>query len=73
MTTFAWKHHDSFEAQADGETYYVNWEGDGYAILLKFFHRGRNRWMPYGRRDTIEEAKEFWEKAHADHLENAAA
>ena len=52
MPTLKWKHNESFEAQGDGETYYVNRVGDGYAILLKWFdRRGRTRWQPYGSRD----------------------
>jgi hypothetical protein len=74
MTALKWKRHDSFEAQGDGETYYVSWEGDCYTILLRWLdRRGRTKWQHYGRRETIEEAKQFCEEAYASHMKKAAA
>ena len=73
MTALKWKRHDSFEAEANGVTYYIHRRDDHYSITLKIIGRyGRTRWMPYASGDTIEEAKQFCEEASAYHKKAAA-
>jgi hypothetical protein len=73
MTALTWKRHDSFEAEANGRTYYIHRVEGRYRIDVKIIgRRGGTRWVSLAV-DTIEKAKQFCGKAYALHLKMVAA